>query len=505
MCLLDEIRQKIRNLKEPLRNRNVIWDNKQLLCQYRLSSERRIHHQCPMAIGAKTCSRSPLVGNVLIHFCDVNCASEKSTRELIDRAQREKIRVWHMVCAAVLKGMADDQLIAEWQEIQREIASKVVERHNSDSSSHRKEHSACTEILPIPFGAKHGDDDGHTTSRFEYLPLNRNSHGDEEGRANDDSLYGGVDVSFGPPTTDDANQTHSQLTAVAVYVVLRRRLHVRKSSEVESRQQKQKNKQRRQQHSEILSDDYELVYFDSISYTPNVPYISGYLAFREIEPLQTLVQRQLEQKPECTPRVILVDGNGILHPRRAGIACFLGVRTGIPTIGIGKKLCCVEDCWTIDEAESAIALGLRDAVLATPESMVETDYTIADTRDVSFGKARSCHDDCQSIISSVKESMEMLGPTCRGYAVNLRASNGKILGAALVGHGGRANGKYGKQTSNPIYVSVGHKTSLEGAIVLCTELSYSRIPEPVRFADLLGRKLMRENHAIVESSKSTYR
>ena len=384
----------------------------------------------------------------------------------------------HDVNVPVPKGMADDQLIAEWQEIQRKIASKVVEK-NSDDSFRRKENSNGSS--PISFGAKQDVDDGHnsSSSRFKYLPLISSADDDEDSCINDGSLYGGVDVSFGPPTTDDADQTHSQGTALAVYVVLRR-------------QQEQKNKHKRQPHSEILSHDYELVYFDSIYYKPNVPYMSGYLAFREIEPLQTLVQRQIKQKPECTPRVILVDGNGILHPRRAGIACFLGVRTGIPTIGIGKKLCCVEDYWTVESAEAAIALGLRDALLAAPASMAETDYVITDTRDVRFRKTKHSHDDCKDV-PSMKESVDMLAERCRGYAINLRASNSKILGAALVGHGGRANGKHGKRTSIPVYVSVGHNISLEESILLCTKLCNSRIPEPVRVADLLGRKLMRKS------------
>ena len=415
----------------------------------------------------------------MVIFCDVNCASEKSTRatqiepprERQQQQRQQKIRVAHDVNVPVPKGMADDQLIAEWQEIQREIASKVVEKNSDDFFSHKE---YLTEIPPISFGAKEGDDDGHN-NRFKYRPLNI----DEGGHINDDSLYGGVDVSFGPLTTDDADQIHSRCTAVAVYVVLRR-------------QQKQKNKHKRQPNSEILSDDYELAYSDSIHYTPNVPYMSGYLAIREIEPLQTMVQRQIEQKPECTPRVILVDGNGMLHPRKAGIACFLGVRTGVPTIGIGKNLCCVEHCWTVDGAEAAVALGLRDAVLATSARMAESDQVISDTRDVRFGKTKHSYDNCKDV-PSMKESVDMLAATCRGYAVNLQASNGKILGAAVYGHGGRANGKHGKRTSNPIYVSVGHNISLGESIVLCTKLCNSRIPEPVRVADLLGRKLMRES------------
>ena len=123
--------------------------------------------------------------------------------------------------------------------------------------------------------------------------------------------------------------------------------------------------------------------------------------------------------------------------------------------------------------------------------MFESDCLITDTRDVRFGKTKHDHDDSKDV-SSMKESVDMLAETCRGFAVSLRASNSKILGAALVGHGGRANGKHGKRTSTPVYVSVGHNISLGESIILCTKLCNSRIPEPVRVADLLGRKLIRE-------------
>ncbi|PQO41837.1 hypothetical protein C5Y96_00245 [Blastopirellula marina] len=68
----------------------------------------------------------------------------------------------------------------------------------------------------------------------------------------------------------------------------------------------------------------------------NFPYITGYLAFREI-PLHLNLLAQM-QSAGTLPDVLLIDGNGRLHPRRMGIATMLGAITGIPTIGVAKKL-----------------------------------------------------------------------------------------------------------------------------------------------------------------------
>jgi len=70
----------------------------------------------------------------------------------------------------------------------------------------------------------------------------------------------------------------------------------------------------------------------------NFPYITGYLAFREI-PLHLYLLAQM-QAAGTLPDVLLVDGNGRLHPRRMGIATMLGGLTGIRTIGVAKKLIC---------------------------------------------------------------------------------------------------------------------------------------------------------------------
>jgi len=82
---------------------------------------------------------------------------------------------------------------------------------------------------------------------------------------------------------------------------------------------------------EKVYEDYEIVELDS-------PYIPGFLAFREIPHLVKLIDKLKKTKPEYTPQVILVDGNGILHQNACGLASHLGVIVDIPTIGCGKTI-----------------------------------------------------------------------------------------------------------------------------------------------------------------------
>ncbi len=64
-----------------------------------------------------------------------------------------------------------------------------------------------------------------------------------------------------------------------------------------------------------------------------VPYVPGFLAFREIPALRAALQ-----KLTAVPDLALVDGHGIAHPRRCGLASHLGVLEDLPAIGVAKSI-----------------------------------------------------------------------------------------------------------------------------------------------------------------------
>lgn len=181
------------------------------------------------------------------------------------------------------------------------------------------------------------------------------------------------------------------------------------------------------------------------------PYIAGFLAFREAPHYCEMFRRLEEGSPHLMPEVVLVDGNGVLHPRACGVASHVGVVANKCTIGVAKNLHMVD--------------GLQ--------------------RDVI--KER-CGADPGSFVPLVGDS----GRTWGGALLpQPKAPIGPKAAAAKA------------PPKNPIFVSVGHRISLETTVAVVEEcLISARVPEPVRLADLLSReqvRLAREKEPAVPS------
>ncbi|MFN7181718.1 MAG: endonuclease V [Planctomycetota bacterium] len=142
------------------------------------------------------------------------------------------------------------------------------------------------------------------------------------------------------------------------------------------------------------------------------PYIPGLLSFRETP---VIVEASKKIKDCERADLIFVDGNGILHPRKFGIASHIGLIFDTPTIGVAKSLLC----------------GKIDRL-----------------------------------------------PYNKGQAVEV------ILNKETVGY-------CVKTTSNskPVFVSCGHKITLEEAKEWTLKTSKYRIPEPTRIADIYSKRL----------------
>ena len=143
------------------------------------------------------------------------------------------------------------------------------------------------------------------------------------------------------------------------------------------------------------------------------PYIPGYLAYREFPAIEACF-RKLDPAPD----LLMIDGHGVLHPARCGIACFVGLRLDRPTIGVAKSL----------------------------------------------------------LVGRVGKM-----PRKAGGWTDVRI-DGERLGTAL--RSGRSR--------RLIYVSVGYCVSLSMAVRITKRLCKSRIPEPLRRADLASRKMKRK-------------
>ncbi|MDL1958349.1 MAG: endonuclease V [Deltaproteobacteria bacterium] len=67
-----------------------------------------------------------------------------------------------------------------------------------------------------------------------------------------------------------------------------------------------------------------------------IPYVPQFFCFRE-GPVLLEMLKAAKKRLSLQPKLIIVDGHGIAHPRRFGVACWIGVNTDIPSIGCAKE------------------------------------------------------------------------------------------------------------------------------------------------------------------------
>ena len=67
--------------------------------------------------------------------------------------------------------------------------------------------------------------------------------------------------------------------------------------------------------------------------TVSFPYVPGFLSWREIPPIAVALG-QLTVRPN----ILFADGHGIAHPRGFGLACHLGLLSGLPALGCAKSI-----------------------------------------------------------------------------------------------------------------------------------------------------------------------
>jgi deoxyribonuclease V len=133
----------------------------------------------------------------------------------------------------------------------------------------------------------------------------------------------------------------------------------------------------------------------------NFPYIPGLLSFREAPVCIAAVE-----KLKCEPDIFMIDGQGIAHPRRLGLASHLGLFFNKPTIGCAKsRLCGTFDAPPLQKGTYSI---LKDSSHEPRDTSDETIGAVLRTRTnvkpvfVSIGHKCTLEDAIEITIACTK-------------------------------------------------------------------------------------------------------
>lgn len=275
-----------------------------------------------------------------------------------------------------------------------------------------------------------------------------------------------------------------------------------------------------------------LLYSRSVDVVVDVPYVPGFLAFREVPPVVSLLAAYasdvglppLPAAPNggtaplqavgrgdcfdgdsgvgvpCSPLgpfldVLLCDGNGVLHPRGAGMACAVGVTTGVPTVGVAKQLLNVDGLGRTAVAAAIAAAPAR--VAAVPLVGVSgvlhgAAYigAVADRRQRRGGSG-SGND------SAPGGGERPVPPPAPGQTASTVPSAAAAAAAAAAAGTPPPPLTPHPRLTRPVYVSVGHRVSLSTALALVASLTPTRVPAPIRTADAHSRAAIRGDRVTV--------
>lgn len=87
----------------------------------------------------------------------------------------------------------------------------------------------------------------------------------------------------------------------------------------------------------VMDKNFEIIEEKFSSERARFPYISAFRAYRELPAML-----ECWSKIENVPDLIIVNGHGILHPRKFGLASHFGISVSKPVIGIANELICGE-------------------------------------------------------------------------------------------------------------------------------------------------------------------
>eukprot|EP00850_Spirogloea_muscicola_P002581 SM000010S04219 [mRNA] locus=s10:336260:338124:+ [translate_table: standard] len=224
---------------------------------------------------------------------------------------------------------------------------------------------------------------------------------------------------------------------------------------------------------EVVYEDYEMAHMA-------VPYVAGFLAFREVQPLVRLVERLRQSQPSRLPQVLLVDGNGILHHKgeydSAGSGSTAVVQSdssGIPSSPCWAPFLapCRDPRWmsAVTDGQPGTLYRIRSGL---PLGGADWHPYYWHWKECAVVDLLMLHIDGLTAegVRRVAEEKNVLP----GDYVRLVGSSGRAWGAALKSH---------EESSKPVFISPGHMISLETAVEVVAGSCKFRVPEPVRQVD----------------------